>query len=102
MKVTKYPTACPGKYAANSNVGTSVRITLSCPEKGDHAGKLVFLPSTLEQLIDIGVKKFDFTASKILTKDGAEVEEIEIVRDGDHLILVGDDENYSRRQETPD
>ncbi|KAB2619070.1 potassium channel AKT1-like [Pyrus ussuriensis x Pyrus communis] len=36
--------------------------------------------------------KFQFTATKVLTEDGAEVEDVELVRDGDHLVLAGDSE----------
>ncbi|GFY99797.1 K+ transporter 1 [Actinidia rufa] len=38
------------------------RVTLSCPEKGDDKGKLVLLPKTLQELLDIGAKKFGFLA----------------------------------------
>lgn len=65
------------------------RVTLSCPEKGEHAGKLVLLPKTLEELLDIGARKFDISATKILTIDGAEVDDINLLRDGDHLIIAG-------------
>ncbi|CAN6681778.1 unnamed protein product [Malus baccata var. baccata] len=66
------------------------RVTLSCPKKGQTAAKLVLL--SLQQLLDLGAKKFQFTATKVLTEDGAEVEDVELVRDGDHLVLAGDSE----------
>lgn len=65
-------------------------MTLSCPDKGEVAGKIVALPNSLQELLDIGFKKFGCTASKILTKEGAAIEEIELLRDGDHLVLVSD------------
>ncbi|TQD76130.1 hypothetical protein C1H46_038352 [Malus baccata] len=68
------------------------RVTLSCPEKGETAAKLVLLPDSLQQLLDLGAKKFQFSATKVLTIDRAEIEDIELVRDGDHLVLVGDSE----------
>ncbi|KAM1022720.1 hypothetical protein ACFX2I_043615 [Malus domestica] len=68
------------------------RVTLSCPEKGKTAAKLVLLPDSLQQLLDLGAKKFQFSATKVLTKDRAEIEDIELVRDGDHLVLVGESE----------
>lgn len=67
-------------------------MTLSCPKKGKTAAKLVLLPDSLQQLLDLGAKKFQFTATKVLTEDGAEVEDVELVRDGDHLVLAGDSE----------
>ncbi|XP_062098454.1 potassium channel AKT1-like [Humulus lupulus] len=71
------------------------RVTISCPEKGEVGGKLVFLPDSLSELMDIGSKKFDFCPTKVFTKEGAEVEDIELVRDGDHLVLVGDIDNLT-------
>ncbi|XP_058112525.1 potassium channel AKT1-like [Magnolia sinica] len=67
------------------------RITISCPKKGDVAGKLMLLPESFQELLDICAKKFGFVPTKVLTKDGAEIDDIELIRDGDHLILVGDD-----------
>ncbi|RDX61437.1 Potassium channel AKT1, partial [Mucuna pruriens] len=73
-----------------SNANGSMRVTLSCPEKGNHAGKLVLLPKTLEELLDIGAKKFGVSPTKILTSDGAEVDDINLIRDDDHLIIARD------------
>ncbi|XP_022936563.1 potassium channel AKT1-like [Cucurbita moschata] len=66
------------------------RVVLSCPEKGQVIGKLVLLPKTIQELVETGSKKFGISATMILTHEGAEVEDIDLVRDGDHLILVGD------------
>ncbi|KAF7830260.1 potassium channel AKT1-like [Senna tora] len=70
--------------------GLPARVILTCPEKGEHAGKLALLPKTLQELIDMGAKKFDFPATKILTADGAEIDDIKLIRDGDRLILARD------------
>ncbi|XP_008809499.1 potassium channel AKT1-like isoform X2 [Phoenix dactylifera] len=70
---------------------SQLRVTISCPEKGDITGKLVLLPLSLKELLDIGAKKFDFLPAKVLTKDGAEVDDVKVIRDGDHLVLVSDD-----------
>ena len=48
------------------------------------------MPDTLQELLDIGVQKFGISLNKVLTKDGALVEDIEVIRDGDHLVLAGD------------
>ncbi|GAU41994.1 hypothetical protein TSUD_307000 [Trifolium subterraneum] len=74
--------------AANMNE-LLARVTLSCPEIGEH-GKLIFLPKSLEELLDIGAKMFDFSPTKILTKEGAEIDDIDLIRDGDHLIIAND------------
>ncbi|CAN0838212.1 Potassium channel AKT6 [Linum grandiflorum] len=63
------------------------RVTVSCPEKGDASGKLILLPNSLDEILEIGSNKFGFTASKILTKEGAHIEDIDLIRDGDHIML---------------
>jgi len=65
-----------------------IRVMLSCQEKSEHPKRLVFLPKSLQELLDVGAKKFDFSPTKILTEDGAEVEDINLIREGDHLILA--------------
>lgn len=50
----------------------------------------MLLPRSFEELLDIGAKKFGSLPSKVLTKDGAEVDDIELIRDGDHLVFCGD------------
>ncbi|VFQ78742.1 unnamed protein product [Cuscuta campestris] len=77
-------TASDGKrYAA-------MRVTVSCPEKGDAAGKVVLLPETFQELLQIGVKKYGFLPSKILSKSGAEIDDIVLIRDDDHLVFASD------------
>ncbi|KAI3694801.1 hypothetical protein L1987_77782 [Smallanthus sonchifolius] len=66
------------------------RIVISCPEKGDAGGKLVALPRSFQELLEIGLKKYGFMASKVVNKQGAEVDEIEVIIDGDHLIFISD------------
>ncbi|CAK9147152.1 unnamed protein product [Ilex paraguariensis] len=66
----------------------SARVVISCPGKGDVAGKLVLLPQSFRELLEIGVKKYGFLADKILNIAGAEIDEIELIRDGDFLIFV--------------
>ncbi|KAI7733991.1 hypothetical protein M8C21_014329 [Ambrosia artemisiifolia] len=67
------------------------RVVVSCPKKGDVVGKLVLLPQTFQELLDIGVRKFGFLASKVMNMEGAEIDEIELIRDGDHLVFDSDD-----------
>ncbi|XP_050283173.1 potassium channel AKT1-like [Quercus robur] len=64
------------------------RVTISCPEKEQASGKLVLLPGSFQELLDIAAKKFGILPSKVLSKDGAEIDDIEAIRDGDHLIFV--------------
>lgn len=66
------------------------RVTIQCPEKNEFGAKVVALPKSLQLLLDIGLKKFGFYPTKVLTKDGALIEDVEVIRDGDHLILTSD------------
>ncbi|XP_059635050.1 potassium channel AKT1-like [Cornus florida] len=68
----------------------TARVIVSCPEKGDVKGKLVVLPQSFQELLEIGTKKYGILPSKVLCKDGAEIDGIELIRDGDHLIFVTD------------
>ncbi|XP_042973333.1 potassium channel AKT1-like [Carya illinoinensis] len=72
------------------------RVTISCPEKGEVAGKLMLLPGSFQELLEIGAKKFGVSPSKVLSKDGAEIDNIDVIRDGDHLTLV----SYIRTEES--
>ncbi|KAI3801883.1 hypothetical protein L1987_30000 [Smallanthus sonchifolius] len=84
--VSPRPKSMLGGVGGRENPG---RVVVSCPEKGDVAGKLVSIPRNFQELLEIGVKKYGFMASKVVNK-GVEVDEIEVVRDGDHLIFVSD------------
>jgi potassium channel len=75
----------------NCNNNLLVRVTISCPEKENTAAKLVLLPRSMKEFLDLGAKKFGFRPTKVLTTEGAEVDGVELIRDGDHLLLVGDD-----------
>ncbi|XP_057248407.1 potassium channel AKT1, partial [Beta vulgaris subsp. vulgaris] len=68
------------------------RVILRCPGKGD-ATKLVILPETIPELLEIGTKKFGRHCTKVVTSDGAEIDEIELVRDGDLLCLICEESN---------
>ncbi|KAM7258164.1 hypothetical protein ACFE04_013905 [Oxalis oulophora] len=72
------------------------RITLSCPENGDVGGKVILLPKSLPELLDIGAQKFGISPTKVVTKEGAEIDDIKLIRDGDVLILVGDPNAQAR------
>nr|GMC58758.1 potassium channel AKT1-like [Ipomoea batatas] len=66
------------------------RVTVSCPEKDDVAGKIVLLPKSFQELLQIGVKKYGFLAAKVVSKEGAEIDSIELIRDNDHLVFISD------------
>ncbi|XP_062206354.1 potassium channel AKT1-like isoform X2 [Phragmites australis] len=75
----------------NRHHNSLIRVTIRCPEKGNTTGKLVLLPKSMKELLELGAKKFDFMPTRVLTIEGAEVDAVELIRDGDHLSLVSDD-----------
>ncbi|GFP93752.1 potassium channel akt1 [Phtheirospermum japonicum] len=80
-------------FSGSGNVGAlqnRARVTISCPEKGDTAGKLVLLPESLHELLDLAYQKFGFRPAKIMMKSGYLIEDFSVIRDGDHLILAGE------------
>ncbi|KAK6116866.1 hypothetical protein DH2020_049396 [Rehmannia glutinosa] len=64
------------------------RVFVSFAERSDVEGKLVFLPGNFKELLDLGYKKFGIHTTKVLTKDGALIEDLDVIRDGDHLFLA--------------
>lgn len=68
------------------------RVILRCPGKGETT-KLVSLPETIQELLETGAKKFGRRFTKVVTSDGAEIDEIELIRDGDQLCLICEDDD---------
>ncbi|ONH98235.1 hypothetical protein PRUPE_7G237400 [Prunus persica] len=88
----------------SKNYGSNpARVTISCPEKGEVKGKLVLLPVSYEELLELGAKKFGFSSAKVVIKEGAEIDDIDVVRDGDHLIFVsvGESQEEPETQDSP-
>ncbi|XP_060208288.1 potassium channel AKT1-like isoform X2 [Lycium barbarum] len=67
------------------------RVTIGCLEKAHIGRRVVLLPDSIQELLDIGAQKFGISLTKVLTEDGALIEDISVIRDGDHLVLAGDD-----------
>ncbi|KAG6587906.1 Potassium channel AKT1, partial [Cucurbita argyrosperma subsp. argyrosperma] len=81
----------PDNQTGGEHSGTNpARVIISCPEVGEVGGKLVLLPGSYNELLEIGSKKYGIVGAKVLTKDGAAIEDIEVIRDGDHLVFVSD------------
>ncbi|XP_066317554.1 potassium channel KAT4-like [Miscanthus floridulus] len=51
------------------------------------AGKLLCLPGSMRELRSVAEAKFRKVVTTVLTVDGAEVEDIDVLRDGDHLFV---------------
>ncbi|CAN1785336.1 Potassium channel KAT3 [Linum perenne] len=57
------------------------------PSEKDTFGKLIHLPDTLEELFGLAEKKFRKRGNKILMGDGSHVEELDALRENDHLFI---------------
>ncbi|XP_052145631.1 potassium channel KAT1 [Oryza glaberrima] len=65
------------KYCHNSTVSAAQN------------GKLIKLPTSLEELFKIGSQKFQgFHPRKVVSRDYAEIDDVSVIRDGDHLFLL--------------
>ncbi|OMP01238.1 hypothetical protein CCACVL1_03133 [Corchorus capsularis] len=66
----------------------SPRVTISCPQRNQVSSKPIPLPKSIEELLDIGAQRFGLPLTRVFTEGGAEIDDIEVIRDGDRLILV--------------
>lgn len=69
-----------------------LRVTISCPQAVGYPDKLVLLPGSLRELLDLGMKKFGVALTRVLTEEGAEVDDVGVIRDGDRLVLQRQEE----------
>ncbi|XVE98569.1 hypothetical protein REPUB_Repub03eG0117200 [Reevesia pubescens] len=81
------PSATAGVPAFSPFSNSSARVTISCPES-QIPSKLILLPMSFQELLDIGAQRFGLSPTRVMTEGGAEIDDVEIIRDGDHLILV--------------
>ncbi|OVA04800.1 Cyclic nucleotide-binding domain [Macleaya cordata] len=52
-------------------------------------GKLIILPDSLEELLRIAGQKFaGYHPTKVVNEENAEIDDISVIRDGDHLFLL--------------
>ncbi|CAH9063616.1 unnamed protein product [Cuscuta epithymum] len=71
------------------------RVTITCSqEKGERGGRVVALPQSMKELLDIGAQKFGFTPTAVFSIGGALIDDFALIRDGDVLILASDNNNY--------
>ncbi|XP_049936452.1 potassium channel AKT1-like isoform X2 [Nymphaea colorata] len=87
----------------NGTIGGEViakRVTIHGLQTGHNGGKLIWLPGTMEELLHIGAEKFGFLSTRVLTVDKADIDDISLIRDGDHLFLVEDGKSTVSKEET--
>ncbi|XP_020596409.1 potassium channel KAT3-like [Phalaenopsis equestris] len=89
--------SCPRKRRESSDSGIEkmtkrVTIHLHSPKEIapiDQNVKLIILPNSLNELLKIGSEKFvGHLPTKVVNQENAEIEDIRVVRDGDHLFLL--------------
>ncbi|KAH7652029.1 Cyclic nucleotide-binding-like protein [Dioscorea alata] len=74
-------TISPASFSSN----ILKRVIIHGPEQ--ISGKLVHLPDSFGDLLNLAEKSFGKPATKIFMADGAEVEDLESLRDDDHLYF---------------
>ncbi|KAL6216906.1 hypothetical protein ACLB2K_010124 [Fragaria x ananassa] len=57
------------------------------PNEGDSKGKLIHLPDSIDNLLRLAEKKLEKRGSTIVMADGSVVEELNALRDNDHLFI---------------
>ncbi|KAF9620689.1 hypothetical protein IFM89_013989 [Coptis chinensis] len=58
-------------------------------QKENQLGKLILLPDSLEELLRIAGHKFEgYHPTKVINIESAEIDDISVIRDGDHLFLL--------------
>ncbi|XP_057810433.1 potassium channel AKT1-like [Salvia miltiorrhiza] len=65
-----------------------IRVFVKRAGSGDDVeGSVMIMPGSLQELMEWGYQKFGFYPTRILTEDGAVIEDLAVIRDGDHLFL---------------
>lgn len=62
-------------------------------------GKLITLPNSIAELLEIANAKFQNQPTKVVNKDAAEVDDIAVVRDNEHLYVISEDQARTEKQE---
>ncbi|KAG6487210.1 hypothetical protein ZIOFF_055793 [Zingiber officinale] len=69
------------------------RLSRKIRSSKEDIGKLINLPDSLENLFQIASEKFTgHHPIKVLNRDNAEVDDIRVIRDGDHLFLAEEED----------
>ncbi|KAM7524987.1 hypothetical protein LguiA_014889 [Lonicera macranthoides] len=60
--------------------------------KHEQLGKLIILPDSVEELLRIAGKKFGgYNLIRVLSSENAEIDDLSVIRDGEHLFLLAND-----------
>lgn len=85
------PTRTSPLCAVSNTLSTRVIIHGHPPEEnpggGENPGKLVHLPETIDELLKLAEMRFGKSGTRILMADGSQVEELNTLRENDHLYI---------------
>ncbi|KAL9670742.1 hypothetical protein QQ045_008300 [Rhodiola kirilowii] len=77
-----------------------MRLQSNCTQQ-KVTGKLILLPDSMEELLKIAGYKFGgLLFKKVVTEDNAEIDDIDVIRDGDRLFFLPNDNENSRTSES--
>ncbi|XP_029125234.1 potassium channel KAT1 isoform X2 [Cajanus cajan] len=86
---------CPSdrESARNTKKRVTIHLLHGCKSTTPgHHRKLIILPDSLEELLKIAGEKFGgFNLTKVINTENAEIDDINVIRDGDHLFLLCSD-----------
>ncbi|XP_058095323.1 potassium channel KAT3-like isoform X2 [Magnolia sinica] len=79
-----------GKFLKSTNKRVAIHMHLQETNASwEQLGKLIILPESLEELLRIGGQKFvGRHPTKVVNGENAEIDDISVVKDGDHLFLL--------------
>ncbi|KAJ9135877.1 hypothetical protein P3X46_033003 [Hevea brasiliensis] len=87
--------SCPNDREAKKLTKKRVTIHMQFHNKSTlqrPLGKLIILPDSIEELLRIGGEKFgDYKFARVINAENAEIDDICVIRDGDHLFLLQND-----------
>ncbi|KAK8608076.1 hypothetical protein V6N13_023510 [Hibiscus sabdariffa] len=78
-------------------IPTKKRVTIhmqfqSSSTSSRQLGKLILLPDSIQELLRVAGEKFGcYTFKKVVNAENAEIDDIDVIRDGDHLFLLQDE-----------
>ncbi|XP_010439874.1 PREDICTED: potassium channel KAT2-like [Camelina sativa] len=65
------------------------RVTIHLKSHGKDLSKLIILPGSIEELLRLAGDKFGYGSfTKVTNAENAEIEDVDVIRDGDHLYFV--------------
>ncbi|KAJ9690975.1 hypothetical protein PVL29_013236 [Vitis rotundifolia] len=95
-KVSTNSNSGSSSYPSNKDVMTLTKRRVTIHRQFQNAstsqgqlGKLIILPESIEELLQIAGQKFGgYNPTKVVSAENADIDDISVIRDGDHLFLL--------------